>query len=55
MKNSRLYGLLLILFVVSISLTSWYCVNKESKEIATVKKKKESFTLSFDNMPSGRK
>ena len=49
MKSTWVYGLLLIIFVVSISLTSWYCVNKESKEVAAVKNKKESFSLSFDS------
>lgn len=49
MNNTRLYGLLLMLFMVSISLTSWHCANKESKKIAAVKKKKESFSLSFDS------
>jgi len=48
MNNTRLYGFLLLLFVASISLTSWNCANKENKEIAAVKKK-ESFSLSFDS------
>ena len=38
-----------MLFMVSISLTSWHCANKESKKIAAVKKKKEFFSLSFDS------
>lgn len=49
MKNTRLYGLILIIFMVSISLTSWYCINKEVKQITVVKKNKDSFSLSFDS------
>ncbi|MCF6129658.1 L,D-transpeptidase family protein [Flavobacterium sp. AS60] len=49
MNKARLYAFLLMLFVASICLTSWYCANNESKEIAMVKKKQESFSLSFDS------
>ncbi|WP_293895973.1 L,D-transpeptidase family protein [Flavobacterium sp.] len=45
MKKMRLYRLLLIIFVVSISLTNWNCVKKENK----INKNKESFSLSFDS------
>lgn len=49
MNNTRLYGLFLMLFVLSVSLTGWYCVNKENKEIAAVRNKEVSFPLSFDS------
>ena len=49
MKKTRVYLLLLMIFAASISLTSWNCVNKENKEIAAVKKKANSFSLSFDS------
>jgi murein L,D-transpeptidase YcbB/YkuD len=49
MRKSGLYGLLLMLFVLSISLTSWHCANKEGKEIAANKNTKETFSLSFDS------
>ena len=38
-----------MLFVLSVSLTGWYCVNKENKEIAVVRNKEVSFSLSFDS------
>lgn len=49
MNNTRLYGRFLMLFVLSVSLTGWYCVNKENKEIAAVRNKGVSFSLSFDS------
>ena len=49
MNNTRSYGLFIILFVLSVSLTGWYCVNKENKGIAEVKNKEVSFPLSFDS------
>lgn len=45
MNNTRLYGFLLMTFVVSSSLVSLSCGNKENKE----KNKKESFSTSFDS------
>jgi murein L,D-transpeptidase YcbB/YkuD len=38
-----------MLFVLSVSLTGWYCVNKENKEITAVWNKEVSFPLSFDS------
>ena len=49
MRKSGLYAFLLMLFVMSISLTSWHCANKEGKQIAATKSEKETFSLSFDS------
>lgn len=49
MNKTRLYGRFLMLFVLSVSLTGWYCVNKENKEIAVLRNKEVSFSLSFDS------
>lgn len=50
MKSLRVYGLLLIIFAASTSLTSWYSVNKENKEITTFKNKEKTFSMTFDSI-----
>lgn len=48
MKRAKGYGFLVIILVMGVSLTSWFCDKK--KEVAlTPKKKVESFVLSFDS------
>jgi L,D-transpeptidase YcbB len=54
MKNKQLFGVLLVVFVLGFSLTSWYCAKKEDPKdthIAEVKSKftAEDFSLSFDS------
>lgn len=49
MKSTRSCGLLLIIIMGCISLTGWYCINKETKEIAVIKKKKATVSMSFDS------
>lgn len=48
MKKGQVFGILVLVFVISISLTSWFCYNK--KEAASAKKKPSiSFVVSFDS------
>ena len=48
MKKAKGYGFLVIIAVLGISLTSWFCAKK--KDVAVVPKKKaESFIVSFDS------
>jgi L,D-transpeptidase YcbB len=54
MKNKKLFGVLLVVFVIGFSMSSWYCAKKEnqnSNSITEVKSKftAEDFTLSFDS------
>jgi murein L,D-transpeptidase YcbB/YkuD len=46
MKKAKGYGFIMIIFVLSISLTSWFCDKK--KDIARVTKK-TAFAVSFDS------
>jgi murein L,D-transpeptidase YcbB/YkuD len=48
MKKAKGYGFLIIILVMSISLTSWFCDNKKDIPIVP-KKKSERFVLSFDS------
>jgi L,D-transpeptidase YcbB len=47
MKKAKSYGFLMIIFVLSISLTSWFCDKK--KGIAMEKRKHATFAVSFDS------
>ena len=47
MKKIRVYGFLMILLALSISLTSWFCDKKKDKTMVT--KKASSFAVSFDS------
>jgi hypothetical protein len=46
MKKAKGYGFIMIIFVLSISLTSWFCDKK--KDMAKVTKK-AAFAVSFDS------
>lgn len=48
MKKAQVYGTLIIVFVLSISLTSWFCDKKKDTVIRTQKKAK-TFVVSFDS------
>lgn len=47
MKKAKGYGFLMILFVLSIALTSWFCGKK--KDVAMVTQKKPALVMSFDS------
>lgn len=49
MKNMRLNGFLVVLFVVSISFISWNCGNKEGNKSDELKNNKSVYSLSFDS------
>jgi len=49
MKKVRVYGILVIVFVVSISLISWFCDKKKDMTLTTHKKASKSFVVSFDS------
>jgi murein L,D-transpeptidase YcbB/YkuD len=54
MKNKRFLGVLLVVFVLGFSLTSWYCAKKEdtkNNSLTEVKTKftAEDFSLTFDS------
>ncbi len=49
MKKARGYGFLMIILVLSISLTSWFCDKKKAIAIVPKKSKIEKFVISFDS------
>lgn len=48
MKKAKGYGFLMIIFVLSIALTSWFCDKKKDTVLVT-KKKPVTFAVSFDS------
>lgn len=48
MKNAKGYGFIMILLVLSISLTSWFCRKKEDTALVP-KRMAERFVVSFDS------
>lgn len=49
MKKAKNYGFLMIIFVLSISLTSWFCDKKKQTTVVTTKKASKSLIVSFDS------
>ena len=47
MKKIRVYGILMVVLLLSISLTSWFCDKKKDNPIPT--KKASSYVVSFDS------